>query len=87
MANTLPGKVVAYDGTDFGRVYLGDVGQRNQLGGGKGLYILGQDRYLSKGQDATFVQTGDVALSAKKGRIKAMVTKGAFTVSDVTITL
>lgn len=72
--------IVKYDGTDVGRVYLGDVGQRHQLGGGKGLYSLGQDRYLSKGQDATFVSTGDVLLSADRGRIKKMQTRGSFTV-------
>lgn len=72
--------VVKYDGTDYGRVYLGDVGQRNQLGGGRGLYTHGQDRYISHGQDATFVKTSDVLLSANQGRIKAMVDKGAFTV-------
>jgi hypothetical protein len=72
--------IVKYDGTDVGRVYLGDVGQRHQLGGGKGLYSLGQDRYISKGQDATFVSTGDVLLSADRGRIKKMQTRGSFTV-------
>jgi transketolase C-terminal domain/subunit len=87
MANTLPGKVVKYDGTNYGRVYLRDVGARNGLGGGKGIYNLGQDRYLNHGQDATLVQTGEVALSAKKGVISKMTAKGAFTVSDAVITL
>jgi len=72
--------VVKYDGTDYGRIYLGDIGQRNQLGCGKGLYVLGQDRYINHGQDATFVKTGDVLLSANQGRIKKFVDKGAFTV-------
>ena len=84
----IPTVIVKYDGTDFGRVYLGDVGQRHQLGGGQGLYTLGQDRYLSYGQDTTFVATGDVIMSAtyagydRTGQIKNMVDKGAFTVSD-----
>jgi hypothetical protein len=73
--------VVHYDKTDFGRIYLGDVGMRNQLGGGKGLYVNGQDRYLSHGQDATFVRTGDVMLSISQGRIGKMIDKTAFEVS------
>jgi len=60
---------VRYDGTDYGKIYLGDVGQRNQLGTGRGIYSYGQDRYLSHGQDATFIDTGDVLLSANRGRI------------------
>ena len=76
----IPTTVVQYDGTDYGRIYLGDIGQRNQLGGGKGLYTLGQDQYVHPGTDYTFVQTGDVLLSASKGRIKKFVDKGAFTV-------
>jgi len=77
---------VAYDGTDYGRIYLHDIGQRNQLGGGKGLYVQGQDRYISHGQDATFISTSDVLLSALyagydgTGQIKNMEDKGAFTV-------
>jgi hypothetical protein len=83
----IPVVVVTYDGTDYGRVYLHDVGQRNQLGGGKGLYVLGQDRYLSHGQDATFVSTSDVLMSAsytgadRTGQIKNLEDRGAFTVS------
>lgn len=78
---------VAYDGTNYGRVYLHDVGQRNQLGGGKGLYVLGQDRYLSHGQDATFFGTSDVIMSTsytgadRTGQIKNLEDKGAFTVT------
>jgi len=84
----IPTVIVVYDGTDYGRVYLGDVGQRHQLGGGQGLYTNGQDRYLSYGQDATFIATGDVLLSAtyagndRTGVIKAMEDKGAFTVTN-----
>lgn len=73
--------IVKYDQTDVGRIYLGDVGQRHQLGGGKGLYTLGQDRYLSKGQDTTFIQTGDVLMSANAGRIKHFADASSFTVS------
>lgn len=73
--------VVTYDGTDYGSVYLRDVGQRNQLGGGKGIFVLGQDRYISYGQDATLVDTGDVLMSKNSGVIKTFETLGAFTVS------
>lgn len=77
----IPTVIVNYDGTDYGRVYLRDVGQRNQLGGGKGLYTIGQDRYLSYGQDATFVGTGDVYMSASSGVIKDMEDRGSFHVT------
>ena len=70
--------IIHYDGTNVGRIYLGDVGIRNQLGGGRGLYVLGQDRYLDYGQDATFVKTGDVLLSSFEGRIRKYVDKGSF---------
>ena len=72
--------LVKYDGTDYGRVYVGDVGQRNQLGGGKGIYTIGQDRYMSSGQDATFIKTGDVLMSVFYGKIKSMVDKTSFSV-------
>lgn len=84
----IPTVIVKYDGTDYGRVYLGDVGRRHQLGGAKGLYTLGQDQYLSYGQDATFVATGDVIMSAsyagydRTGQIKNLQDRGAFTVTD-----
>lgn len=82
----VPYTTVAYDGTDYGRIYLADVGQRHQLGGGQGLYVLGQDRYISHGEDTTFVSTGDVLLSAtyaaadRTGQIKNMIDRGVFTV-------
>ena len=72
--------IIQYNGTDYGRIYLGDIGQRNQLGGGRGLYVLGQDRYIEYGQDMTLVKTGDVLLSTNQGRIQKMVANGAFTV-------
>jgi len=84
----IPTVTVAYDGTDYGRIYLHDVGQRNQLGGGRGLYTLGQDRYLSSGEDTTFIATSDVIMSAtytgndRTGQIKNMQDKGAFTVGN-----
>jgi hypothetical protein len=73
---------VAYSGTDFGRIYLGDIGQRNQLGNGLGLYHKGQDQYITHGQTKTLVTTGDVLLSAGSGRIKKFVDKGAFVVTN-----
>lgn len=69
-----------WDSTNYGRIYLGDIGMRNQLGGGRGLYVLGQDRYIDYGTDKTFVATGDVLLSANQGRIQKFIQKGAFTV-------
>ncbi|RKY81863.1 hypothetical protein DRQ07_02875 [candidate division KSB1 bacterium] len=77
----IPTVIVNYDGTNYGRVYLRDIGQRNQLGGGKGIYTIGQDQYLSYGQDATFIATSDVYMSANSGVIKSMEDKGAFTVT------
>jgi len=75
--------VVTYDGTDVGPIYLRDIGQRNQLGGGKGLYVLGQDQYLAHGSDATLVSTSDVMMSATEGVIKHFQTAGSFTVTIV----
>ena len=73
--------VVKYDGTDFGRVYIGDAGKRRQLGGAPdGLTTLGQDRYLSYGSDTTFVRTGQVMMSIDQGVIGKMIDKTAFTV-------
>lgn len=73
--------VVKYDGTDIGRIYLRDVGQRNQLGGGLSIFRYGQDRYISYGQDATFIDTGDVLMSKDRGVIKTYETLGSFTVA------
>jgi len=78
---------VEYSGDDSGPIYLGDVGQRNQLGGGKGLYTMGQDRYIKKDETATFIGTSDVAMSAgyagadRTGRIKWFEDNGTFTVT------
>lgn len=77
----IPTVIVNYDGTNYGRVYLGDVGRRHQLGGAKGIYTIGQDQYLSHGEDATFVGTGDVYMSTNSGRIKNFEDRGAFTVT------
>ena len=94
MAGSVPHTVVHYDGTNYGRIYLGDVGKRRGLGGAvEGVTTLGQDRYIEYGMDATFVQTGQVLMSAsdwtssdgtafagKAGTIRNWVNKGAFTV-------
>lgn len=69
--------IVKYDGTDVGKIYLKDIGQRNQLGGGRGVYTIGQDRYITKGGDATFVSTSDVMLSVTSGVIKKMSDAGS----------
>jgi len=75
--------IVKYDGTNVGTIYLRDIGQRNQLGGGKGIYNLGQDRYLAYGSDATFTSTSDVMLSATAGVIKYYTDNGSFTTTVV----
>ena len=72
---------IKYDGTNIGSIYLKDVGQRNQLGGGKGIYTLGQDQYISYGSDTTLVSTSDVMLSATSGVIKKYQTNGSLTVT------
>jgi hypothetical protein len=62
--------VVKYDGSNLGRIYLGDVGRRRQLGGAaNGIRTLGQDRYITWGQDATFMQTGEVLMSAASSTV------------------
>lgn len=89
-----------YDGTNYGPIYLGDVGQRNQLGTGRGIYSYGQDRYIhhvadgtNYRHDATFLPTGDVMLSTSRGRIFKFDKDNtgnqfrAFSVAQVTITV
>lgn len=73
---------VAYSGTNYGRVYLNDVGGRNQLGSGLGIYHLGQDQYINPGQTLVLQTTGDVLLSKARGRIKKFVDRGAFVVTN-----
>ena len=77
----IPTKIVSYDGTNVGRIYLRDVGQRNGLGGGGSIYELGQDQYINYGQDATLVQTGDVLLSIDRGVIKTFTEAGVLSVA------
>lgn len=75
--------VVTYDGTDVGPIYLRDIGQRNQLGGGKGIYVIGQDQYLAHGSDATLVSTSDVMMSNTSGVLKHFADAGSLTVTIV----
>jgi hypothetical protein len=75
--------IVHYDGSNLGTIYLRDIGQRNGLGGGKGIYTLGQDCYVDYGTDTTFISTSDVMLSATSGVIAKYVTAGAF---ELTVT-
>ena len=77
--------ILHYDQTNIGPIYLGDVGQRNQLGTGRGIYSLGQDRYIHYGQDATFITTGEVMMSYDRGRIKFGVDSSALTVHSHTV--
>ena len=63
---------------DFGRVYLGDLGKRHGLGGAvEGVSTLGQDRYISWGQDATFMQTGNVLMSAADSTVSGKSADGS----------
>lgn len=84
MALSLGKVVIHYDGSNRGPVYLKDCGQRNQLGGGKGIYTNGQDRYVDYGSDATLLATSDVILSSSvlgpdtTGVIKANVLNGTW---------
>jgi len=84
MALSLGKVVIHYNGTDKGPIYLKDCGQRNQLGGGKGIYTNGQDQYIDYGSDTTLVATADVKLSASvlgadsTGVIKAGVLNGTW---------
>lgn len=73
--------IINYDGTNVGPIYLKDIGQRNQLGGGKGIYVIGQDQYIDYGGDATLLSTSDVMLSASSGVIKHWNDAGSFTVT------
>lgn len=75
--------IIHYDGTDVGPVYLKDIGQRNGLGGGRSIYVKGQDQYVDPGTDTTFISTSDVMLSNTSGVIKKMVDNGVFTVTVV----
>lgn len=89
MATAKTTTVVVYDGTNLGKIYLRDIGGRNQLGNGQGIFSYGQDQYLSYGQDATFQNTSDVIMSVNQGVIKTYDKASAasglqcFTVSQV----
>ena len=79
--------IVNFDGTNavstMGPVYLKDIGQRSSLGGSKGIYTLGQDRYLAYGGDATFQSTSDVMLSVQAGVIRDLTDRGLLTYTIV----
>jgi hypothetical protein len=72
---------INYNGVNRGKIYLRDIGQRNGLGGGKGIYYGGQDRYINPGQLISLINTGDVMGSTKSGVIKKMLDLGSFTVT------
>jgi hypothetical protein len=86
MAASYGKTIIHYDGTNVGAVYLKDIGQRNQLGGGRGIYVKGQDCYVDYGTDTTFISTSDVMLSATSGVIKAMVDASSFRLQIVDTT-
>ena len=70
-----------YDGTNIGPVYLKDVGMRNQLGGGRGLYIHGQDRYVDYSTSTTLLRTQEVMESINSGVIGNMLDRTVFHVT------
>ena len=70
--------VIKYDGTNRGPIYLKDIGQRAGLGGGRGIYVKGQDQYIDPGTDATLLSTSDVMLSYTSGVIHAMMDASSF---------
>jgi hypothetical protein len=69
---------ITYDGHNFGPVYLKDVGMRNQLGGGRGIYVHGQDRYIHHDGTTVLLKTSDVLQSINSGVIGDMLDKSAF---------
>ena len=75
--------VVSYDGSNLGTIYLRDIGMRSGLGGGRGIYVRGQDQYINYGADATLISTSDVMLSATSGVIKKFSDLGALTITIV----
>ena len=75
--------VVHYDGTNLGPLYLKDIGQRNQLGGGKNIYTQGQDQYIDWLSDTTLVSTSEVMLSATKGVLKSYADQGIVTLEII----
>jgi hypothetical protein len=70
--------IIKYDGTNRGPIYLKDIGQRSGLGGGRGIYVKGQDQYMDPGTDATFLSTSDVMLSYTSGVIRSMMDASSF---------
>lgn len=70
-----------YDGTNLGPIYLRDIGQRNQLGGGRGLYTHGQDRYVDWSGTYTLLRTQEVMESINSGVIGNFLDKTAFHVT------
>lgn len=74
---------VVYNGIDRGPVYLKDVGQRSGLGGGKSIYVRGQDRYINKGQTVNLISTSSVMSSTTNGVIKKMQDLGSFSVTII----
>jgi len=85
----LPKVRITHNGTNgtknVGKLYLGDVGRRNSLGGGASIYEYGQDCYLTPGQTKDLVATSQVLLSVDRGMLKAF-SSGNFT-GILTITL
>jgi hypothetical protein len=61
--------VLSYSGTNYGALYLEDIGVRPQLGKGV-MGKIGQDIVINPGDIIAVVTTGDVLLSREKGTLK-----------------
>ncbi len=69
------------NGAFTSRIYLGDIGRRNGLGGGPSVYGLGQDQYLDLGTPIVLQETSDVTLSIAKGTLYKLQAMGLITIA------
>jgi len=64
---------ITYTGTNVGKIYLSDIGKRNQLGGGReGDYNnnSGDDQYIMWGETVVLQKSGEVLNSNAHGVLK-----------------
>ena len=67
----MAGLKVKYFGTNVGKIYLGDVYKRHQLGGSpEGQYLAGQDEYIIWGETVVLELTSEVLFSMSNGTLK-----------------
>jgi hypothetical protein len=90
--NGATANALAASGYSLAPIYLRDVGARNQLGGGLGIYHKGQDQYINyhpgyADGTVTLLSTADVVLStmdSTRGVIGRNLANGYFTVAITT---